>query len=131
LVSAACEWLGCFFHSKHSLNPQHHQTSTESFRLGERETLAVRPDESAHLRETRPTALPLPKGEGWGEGEGRVRCDTTILSFTSSVPKTQVNLVTSIAAVQSSTIPAIRPCKPWTDHPKSPVTGSAWTSSRG
>src|SRR5262249_23489245 len=32
LVSAACVWLSWFFHFKHSFNPQHHQTPSESSR---------------------------------------------------------------------------------------------------
>jgi hypothetical protein len=32
-VSAACVWLSWFLHTKHSFNPQHHQTPSESFRL--------------------------------------------------------------------------------------------------
>src|SRR5215472_16083741 len=36
LVSAACVWLSCIFHSKHSFNPQRRQTPSESFRLREK-----------------------------------------------------------------------------------------------
>ena len=36
LVRAACVWLSWFLHTKHSFNPRHHQTPSESFRPGER-----------------------------------------------------------------------------------------------
>ncbi|HWY32023.1 MAG TPA: hypothetical protein VNX46_14780, partial [Candidatus Acidoferrum sp.] len=36
LVSVACGWLSWFLHTKHSFNPQHHQTPSESFRKGEK-----------------------------------------------------------------------------------------------